>query len=74
MALHLGKLAYGTTYFTRKLEVFATVAPAVGRASKWSKPFKTKIDKSFTFDLDINKLSFNEGDFLKRQFFKKTNF
>ena len=44
MALHLGKLLYGSTYFTRKLEVFATVAPVVGRASKWSKPFETKIE------------------------------
>lgn len=44
MALHLGKLPYGSTYFTRKLEVFATIAPVIGRASKWSKPFETKIE------------------------------
>lgn len=44
MALHLGKLNYGSTYFTRKLEVFATVAPVVGRASKWSKAFQTQIE------------------------------
>ena len=43
MALHLGKLEKGKTYFTRKLEVFATVAPVVGRASKWSKQFETQI-------------------------------
>ena len=43
MALHIGKLEKGTTYFTRKLVVFATIAPVVGRASKWSKPFKTQI-------------------------------
>lgn len=44
MALHLGKLLKGRTYFTRKLEVFATVAPVIGRASKWSQPFETSIE------------------------------
>ncbi|WP_027395092.1 hypothetical protein [Aquimarina latercula] len=43
MALTLGKLDNGSSYHTRKLEVFATVAPAIGRASKWSAPFKTQI-------------------------------
>lgn len=44
MALHLGRVEYGSTYFTRKLEVFATVAPVVGRASKWSKRFESRIE------------------------------
>ena len=43
IAIKLGKLKKGTTYFSRKLEVFATIAPAVGRASKWSGPFEAEI-------------------------------
>lgn len=43
LSLHLGKLNRERSYFTRKLEVFATVAPVVGRASKWSRPFETQI-------------------------------
>ncbi|GMN08414.1 hypothetical protein MTsPCn5_38030 [Croceitalea sp. MTPC5] len=41
MALHLGKLKKGDTSISRKLEIFATLTPAVGRASKWSKPFES---------------------------------
>lgn len=43
MALKLGKLDINKTYYSRKLEVFATITPAVGRASKWSQPFTTQI-------------------------------
>ena len=43
MALHLGRLNKDMTYFTRKLEVFATAAPIIGRVSKWSKPFEAQI-------------------------------
>ena len=44
MALHLGKLNKDLTYFTRKLVVFATAAPIIGRVSKWSKQFDTQIE------------------------------
>jgi hypothetical protein len=44
MALHLGKLNKEKTYFTRKLEVFATAAPIIGRVSKWSLPFEAQIE------------------------------
>ncbi len=43
MALKLGKLIKDRTYFTRKLEVFATAAPAMGRISKWSQPYETQV-------------------------------
>jgi len=43
IALKLGSLEKGTSYYSRKLEVFATVAPIVGRASKWSEPFVAKM-------------------------------
>lgn len=43
MALHLGKLSKSSSYIARKLEVFATVAPVVGRASKWSKQFSIQV-------------------------------
>lgn len=43
MALRLGKFSYSSSYIARKLEVFATVAPVVGRASKWSKPFSIQV-------------------------------
>lgn len=41
MSLQLGKY---TSNYSKKLEVFATIAPAVGRASKWSLPFETRIE------------------------------
>ncbi|MBZ0326778.1 MAG: hypothetical protein K8F54_04180 [Altibacter sp.] len=44
IALKLGKLSKKNgSYFSRKLEVFATIAPAVGRASKWSGPFEATL-------------------------------
>jgi hypothetical protein len=43
IALKLGKLGKNSSYFSRKLEVFATIAPAVGRASKWSGPFEATL-------------------------------
>lgn len=42
LALKLG-ISHGTSYFSKKLEVFATLIPAVGRASKWSEPFETRL-------------------------------
>ena len=41
--LKLGRIAKGGSYFAKKLEVFATIAPAIGRASKWSDPFEAKL-------------------------------
>lgn len=44
MALKLGSLkANHRTYLKRKLEVYATIIPAIGTASKWSLPFETKV-------------------------------
>lgn len=43
MALKLGKINRDMSPTTRKLEVFATLAPVVGRASKYSAPFKSII-------------------------------
>lgn len=43
MALKLGKFNDSGAYYTRKLEVFATAAPALGRVSKWSQPYETQI-------------------------------
>ena len=43
MVLKLGKLGSHGSYSTRKLEIFATAAPAVGRISKWSQPFTTQV-------------------------------
>ena len=43
MALKLGQLRKDSSYLTRKLEIFATAAPALGRVSKWSLPYKTHI-------------------------------
>jgi flagellar motor component MotA len=45
MALKLGSLAKGSSHYSRKLEVFATMAPAVGRASKWSERFEARIER-----------------------------
>ena len=44
MALKLGKLDSNKNYFSRKFEVFATITPAIGRASKWSQPFTSQIE------------------------------
>lgn len=43
MALKLGKLMDGGSYDHKKLEVFVTAAPAIGRVTKWSEPFITKL-------------------------------
>ena len=43
MALHLGRFNRQMSYISRKIEVFATIAPVVGRASKYSEPFNTNI-------------------------------
>jgi hypothetical protein len=43
MALKLGNIAKGSTYFNRNLKVFATLVPAISRASLWSEPFVTKL-------------------------------
>ena len=44
MRLKLGQLTNISSHYSKKLEVFATIAPAIGRASKWSKPFESKIE------------------------------
>ena len=44
LSLKLGKQNIGSSYFSKKLEVFATFAPAIGRASKWSLPFESRIE------------------------------
>ena len=43
IALKLGDLYGSQSYHKRKLEVFASLIPAVGRSSKWSEPFETNI-------------------------------
>lgn len=43
MSLKLGSFNKNNTYITRKLSVFATAEPAIGRVSKWSKPYKTEV-------------------------------
>jgi len=43
IALKLGSIVKKKTYFTRKLEVFATAAPIIGRVSKWSQPYETQV-------------------------------
>lgn len=43
LGLKLGKLTEKNSYISRNLEVFATLIPAIGRASKWSEPFETEI-------------------------------
>ena len=44
MTLKLGKLTNRSSHFSKKLEVFATITPAISKASKWSKPFESKIE------------------------------
>ncbi len=43
MALHLGVFNREMSYTSRKIEVFATMAPVVGRVSKYSEPFSARI-------------------------------
>ncbi len=43
LTLKLGNFYKNKAYHSRKLEVFATIAPAIGRASKWSEPFESLI-------------------------------
>jgi hypothetical protein len=43
IALHLGKFNKQDHYVSRKIEAFATLTPAIGRASKWSEPFTAQI-------------------------------
>lgn len=43
MVLTLGKVNREMSYTTRKLEVFATITPVIGRASKYSEPFMKNI-------------------------------
>ena len=44
MQLKLGKMTKLSSNFSKKLEVFATMTPAIGRASKWSEPFESRIE------------------------------
>lgn len=43
IALKLGNLTKKSSSHSRKLEVFATMIPAVGRVSKWSEPFESHL-------------------------------
>jgi len=43
IALTLGNFNKQKSYTTRNLEVFATLTPVIGRASKWSKRFTSNI-------------------------------
>ncbi|MGY5353183.1 hypothetical protein ACXGQW_11620 [Wenyingzhuangia sp. IMCC45533] len=43
IALKLGSLGKGTTYFTRKLDVFAMATPAIGRISRRSGPYEAQV-------------------------------
>lgn len=44
MRLKLGKLSERSSRTSKKFEVFATMTPAIGSASKWSKPFESRIE------------------------------
>ncbi|MFD2916500.1 hypothetical protein [Psychroserpens luteus] len=44
MRLKLGKQSNTSSHFSKKLKVFATIAPAIGRSSKWSLPFESQIE------------------------------
>lgn len=44
MRLKLGKQTLSKSHYSKKLEVFSTMAPAIGRASKWSLPFESRIE------------------------------
>lgn len=43
MALQLGQFNREMSYTSRKIKVFATMAPIVGRASKYSEPFSARL-------------------------------
>lgn len=43
MALKLGALNDKSSHFSRKLEVLASLTPAIGCASKWSSPFESNL-------------------------------
>ncbi|MBQ4820537.1 hypothetical protein [Aquimarina sp. MMG016] len=43
MTIKLGKLQDNTSVYTRKFKVFATLIPAVYRASKWSEDFESQL-------------------------------
>jgi hypothetical protein len=43
MPLTLGQFDRDRSYMSRKLRVFASLIPAVGRAAKWSEPFTSHI-------------------------------
>lgn len=43
IALKLGDLYESQSYHKRKLEVFASLIPAIGTSSKWSEPFESNI-------------------------------
>ncbi len=43
MTVKLGKIQDNTSVYTRKFKVFATLIPAVYRASKWSEDFESKL-------------------------------
>ncbi len=43
IAIKLGELKKGASNSSRELEVFATLIPAISRASKWSEPFESKL-------------------------------
>lgn len=43
MALRLVKSEQKGAYFSGKFEVFATIAPIIGRASKWSESFESQV-------------------------------
>ncbi|RMA58591.1 hypothetical protein [Ulvibacter antarcticus] len=43
LALRLGNQTKSSSSYSRKLDVFATLIPAIERASKWSAPFESKI-------------------------------
>jgi|GEM_PF-1200825 len=43
MTCKLGNIKKSASYSSRHLRVFATIAPAIGRASKWSEPFETNL-------------------------------
>ena len=43
MSLKLGSLTNHSSNIKRKIEVFATLIPSVGRASKWSEPFEARL-------------------------------
>lgn len=43
LSLKLGKLSTHSSSYKRALGVYATIIPAVARASKWSQPFESTI-------------------------------